>query len=66
MSINGEKLKKIREGLNITQSKLSDIIDCYPHQVSMWESGKIPLSDKRYSYFEEVLDRYENNLINKR
>lgn len=60
---NGEKLKSVRLKSNLNQSQLANIIDCYPHQVCMWESGKTELSDKRLGYFLDVLRSTQDKIV---
>lgn len=54
-SKNDAKLKKLRKEYCLSQESFALMFDIYQHQVSEWEHGVIPLSDKRLKYFVEEL-----------
>ena len=42
----GRQIKRAREAANLTQEKLSEILDCSPQYISMLENGRYGISTK--------------------
>ena len=53
--LHGSEIKSLRESLNLTQDKLSDLIGCGKKTLSRWENGR-GLPTSTYNKFLRLLD----------
>jgi DNA (cytosine-5)-methyltransferase 1 len=63
--MNGKSLKKLREDLGLSQSKLSDLAGIIQASISSFELGKSELSEKEISNLVSIISSLDSNKVNK-
>jgi len=58
--MNFAELKKLRKKHKLNQEQFAARVGCVQEQISVWERGKVQLSDKRLAGFYKI---FENDNI---
>jgi len=61
VKVDGADVKRIRELLNISQDKLSKILDVSPISIYLWEKDKQQISPENQAKLLEIFDCINNH-----
>ena len=61
--MTGQEIKRIREGLSLSQAEFSKKVGVYPSHVSKWERGENKISRIYISKIEELMREDPERLI---
>lgn len=58
----GTKLKDFRKENNLTQRKVSEMLNVHITQVGLWESGRFNPNDRNKAKIEKLFEEYDRNI----